>query len=324
MGAGGVYRVAASGIGVCHRRFPIREAIFQFIRRSLYRGHSRALKISINNELSDICKLVLKVFSFLPFMYSSSTGFLVRLTEQDAMTHNNSLPAYSNRPASRRLHRRLALSVVSSCVVNANILGKAPVVATNLPRAIGQEYGLFERLAAESRIAELEKALAEVSEVACIDPLTGALNRRGFDKACRRELARARRSGVKFTLAHIDLDDFKHLNDTLGHQAGDQALIHLVSSLHKSMRPSDVLCRFGGEEFVLMFPDTTLNDASTAISRFLSDFSSQMIPGTDRVMTFSAGVVVHDLDESIDAAIARADAATYAAKRAGKNRVIAC
>ena len=224
---------------------------------------------------------------------------------------------------SRRLHRRPGLSAASSCVVNANLLTKSAAPAAALALSAVQEPGRFELLAAELRIAELEKALADASAVACTDPLTGALNRRGFDKACQRELARTRRSGVKFTLAHIDLDNFKRLNDTLGHHAGDNALVHLVDSLHKSMRPTDVLCRFGGEEFVLMFPDTVLADATAAVTRFLRDFSTKAIPGTDRVMTFSAGVVVHGLDESIDEAIARADAATYAAKHAGKNCVVA-
>lgn len=183
---------------------------------------------------------------------------------------------------------------------------------------------MYELLAAELRIAELEKSLAEAREVACIDPLTGALNRRGFDKACQRELARARRSGSRLALAHIDLDDFKRVNDTLGHQAGDQVLVHLVGLLHRSMRPSDVLCRFGGEEFVLMLPVKAVEEAAAAVSRLLNEFSAQIIPGADCAMTFSAGVVVQGLDESLAQAIGRADAATYAAKRAGKNCVVTC
>ena len=88
------------------------------------------------------------------------------------------------------------------------------------------------------------------------------------------------------------------------------------------MRPSDVLCRFGGEEFILMLPDTGVDDACKAVRRFLAEFSSRAIPGIDQAMTFSAGVVGHDYFESLDEAIERADAATYAAKRAGKNRVL--
>jgi len=244
--------------------------------------------------------------------------------EQDTMNHNDSPLVHSNRQASRRLHRRLATSAKSSCVARSNPLGRSSATVVSFQKSFVRDDANFERLAAELRIAELEKALDEARETACADPLTGALNRRGFDKASQRELARARRSGARFALAHIDLDDFKRLNDTLGHHAGDKALVHLVGLLQQSMRPADVLCRFGGEEFVLMLPDTVLEDAAAAVSRFLSEFSAQAIPGTDCVMTFSAGVVLPGLDESIDDAIVRADAATYAAKRAGKNCVVTC
>ena len=240
------------------------------------------------------------------------------------MNRNDSQIIHSNRPASRRLHRRLALSSMTSCVAGLNSIARAPEVVSSLPKSVVQEAGMFELLAAELRIAELEKALAEVREAAFTDPLTGALNRRGFDKACQREMSRSLRKGSRLALAHIDLDDFKRLNDTLGHQAGDKALVHLVSVLHKSMRPSDVLCRFGGEEFVLMLPDIALEDAAAAISRFLNEFSAQTVPGTGHVMTFSAGVVVLGVDESLEGAIQRADAATYAAKHAGKNCIVSC
>jgi diguanylate cyclase len=86
------------------------------------------------------------------------------------------------------------------------------------------------------------------------------------------------------------------------------------------MRPSDALCRFGGEEFVLLLPDTTVGDACKAMRRFLSGFS-RSAPAMGQTVTFSAGVVGHDRLESLDEALRRADAATYAAKRAGKNRI---
>lgn len=240
------------------------------------------------------------------------------------MDHNNSQILHTSRHASRRRHRRLGSAVVAACSSNSAAFYGSAAAVQSLPRSVVREAGMFELLAAEMRIAELEQALAEARDIACTDPLTGALNRRGFDKAYSRELARARRSGVPFALAHIDLDDFKQVNDTLGHQAGDRALMHLVASIQRSMRPSDVLCRFGGEEFILMLPETDLNSASAAISRFLGEFSQSAIPGTDCAMTFSAGVVVQSLDESLDDAIRRADSATYVAKHSGKNRVVTC
>lgn len=237
------------------------------------------------------------------------------------MNHNDAQFAHQHRPASRRLHRRPAHPVTSSAV-RSSVAEHAAAVIVGLPKTMIREAGMLELLAAELRIAELEKELAAAREAACTDPLTGALNRRGFEQACQRELALARRSGLSFALAHLDLDDFKRLNDTLGHQVGDKALVHLVDLLRKSMRPSDVLCRFGGEEFVLMLPATSLDEAAKAISRFLREFAAQTIPGTDSTLTFSAGVVVQDISESLQQAIQRADEATYAAKRSGKNRVV--
>lgn len=238
------------------------------------------------------------------------------------MNRNASQIVQSNRPASRRLHRRLAHSAALPCVVESVRFQSAPSAVVNLPQTIVREAGMLELLAAEMRIAALEAELVEAREAACTDPLTGALNRRGFDQACLREFSRARRSGTPLALVHIDLDDFKRLNDTLGHQVGDQALKSLVSVLHKSMRPSDVLCRFGGEEFILMLPDTTEQAATAVVTRFLREFSAREIPGTSRSMTFSAGVVAAATNESPEEAIQRADAATYAAKRAGKNCVV--
>ena len=185
-----------------------------------------------------------------------------------------------------------------------------------------REAGMFELLAAELRIAELESALMAARADAFADPLTGALNRRGFENASERELARARRIGAQIAIAHIDLDDFKDLNDTHGHETGDKALVHLVKLLQQSMRPTDLLGRFGGEEFVLMLPDTSLDAAAAVLSRFQSEFSVRAVPGTNCTMHFSAGVVAHAADEAIGETIRRADAATYAAKRAGKNCVV--
>jgi diguanylate cyclase (GGDEF)-like protein len=240
-----------------------------------------------------------------------------------AMNRNDPQTVQSNRPLSRRLHRRPALAAAPACAVGAHHPGRVATTVVGLPQTVIRAAGMLELQAAEMRIAALEEALLEARAAASTDPLTGALNRRGFAAASGRELARLRRSAGRIALAHIDLDDFKRVNDRLGHQAGDDALVHLVDVLHKAMRPSDVLCRFGGEEFVLLFPDTGLEDAAAALSRFQRAFSAQAIPGTDCVMTFSAGVVAKRADESLEAAIQRADAATYAAKRAGKNRIVA-
>ena len=242
------------------------------------------------------------------------------------MSHNDTRPVQANRPVLRRLHRRHATGAIA-CMAQAGSCAPSaptPEVLVGLPQSLVKQAGMYELLAAELRIAELEKALAEARDAACTDPLTGALNRRGFDQACARELLRAQRDGKQLALALIDLDDFKELNDTAGHQVGDQVLVRLVELLHRSLRPSDVLCRFGGEEFVLLLPVRTVDEAQSAVARLLREFSAQRIAGIERCVTFSAGVVVQGVDEVLESAIERADAATYAAKRAGKNCVVAC
>ena len=226
------------------------------------------------------------------------------------MTHHDAQTGHSTRPLSRRLHRRLAVGVESACARRVEQPAMAPQVIGGLPQSVVREAGMFELLAAEMRIAELEKALAEARAQACTDPLTGALNRRGFDLACQREQARAQRVGKRLALAHIDLDDFKRLNDTLGHQAGDRVLVRLVELLHRSMRPSDLLCRFGGEEFVLMLPVNAVDEAVAALSRFLREFSALRVAGAKQAMSFSSGVTLLRPEEPFAQAIARADAAT--------------
>jgi diguanylate cyclase len=235
---------------------------------------------------------------------------------------DKSLLGHAARPTSRRLHRCLPFALVApqvpACVVKPKLQR-----TLGLPQTVVREAGMLELVAAQMRISELEKSLAEARAAAMTDPLTGAFNRRGFAEHFERELARSLRSGCGLALALIDLDNFKCLNDTHGHQAGDEALVHLVRVLRAAMRPSDVLCRFGGEEFVLLLPDTSLADAEAAISRFRHEFATHPLPSYDCFLSFSAGVVAQTPTETLDALIGRADTATYAAKRAGKNCVIA-
>lgn len=239
--------------------------------------------------------------------------------------HDHLSQLYSSRQASRRLHRRPALpadhQTAPAHALSAVAGGGAQHRRMRRSRVAAPQAAMLELLAAEARIADLENALRRAQAAAVTDTLTGALNRRGFDQAHEREAARSRRSGSPLALALIDLDDFKRLNDTLGHQAGDEALIHLVRTLRSALRPSDILGRFGGEEFVLMLPDTGLDEAVTALTRFQRQLADCRVTGSGVALSFSAGVVVQSPGESLRESIERADAATYAAKRAGKNRV---
>ncbi len=178
--------------------------------------------------------------------------------------------------------------------------------------------------AAEIKIQQLEKELSEVSELVHQDQLTGALNRRGLDTAFEREATRTARSQSPLCVALLDIDDFKRLNDTMGHQVGDIALVHLCTVIRQALRPSDSVARYGGEEFVIILPDVGLTEASATVERLQRELTKQFfMHENDRVLvTFSAGVALRAAEEPQDEVIARADKAMYQAKRAGKNRVI--
>jgi diguanylate cyclase len=156
------------------------------------------------------------------------------------------------------------------------------------------------------------------------DQLTGALNRRGLDDAFERALSRAERRKLPLCLAMLDLDDFKRLNDAHGHNAGDGALVHLVQIVKDTLRKMDVIARFGGEEFVILLPDTSLEEAGQTITRVQRELTKSIFMHNNERMliTFSAGVALRQADEDQATLIGRADDALYQAKRAGKNRVV--
>lgn len=176
---------------------------------------------------------------------------------------------------------------------------------------------------AENKVRELEAELEQVSEKIREDQLTGALNRHGMEDAFRRELSHAERTGAPFSVAMLDLDNFKRLNDTYGHQAGDAALVHLTKVIREIIRPTDDVARYGGEEFIVMMPDTDLDGGVQVIARLQRELTKRFfLHNNERLLiTFSAGVALRNPGELPDSIIARADAAMYKAKLAGKNRV---
>jgi len=175
----------------------------------------------------------------------------------------------------------------------------------------------------EARVHQLEKELAEVGQMVKEDQLTLVLNRRGLEEAFAVEDARTRRTGTPLSVALLDVDNFKSLNDQLGHLAGDDALKHLAGILRDAVRPSDVVARFGGEEFVLLLPDTAIDEAVAVMTRVQRTLTRRffLYQNEKVLITFSAGVALMAEGESRDAVIARADGAMYRAKQSGKNRV---
>lgn len=176
----------------------------------------------------------------------------------------------------------------------------------------------------EAKIKQLEQELAQISELVHEDQLTGSLNRRGLDEAFEREATRADRSQAPICVALLDIDNFKRLNDTLGHYAGDQALIHLSNVIKDALRPSDLIARYGGEEFIIVLPGIGLEEATATIERLQRELTKKFfLHENERILvTFSAGVTQRAPQELQEDVIGRADKAMYQAKHTGKNRVV--
>lgn len=169
--------------------------------------------------------------------------------------------------------------------------------------------------------AELERARAEVAllrDLAFTDPLTSLYNRRAFEERLRQEISRCRRvENATFTLALFDLDDFKLLNDTLGHLAGDELLRRVAATLKSTLRDHDLVCRTGGDEFIVILPDTPRDAAQRAVARVLAQLDR--IEHLGFRAAASVGLATWPADgASPDAILAHADAQMYANKERRK------
>ena len=180
----------------------------------------------------------------------------------------------------------------------------------------------FDHLASLVRMrAERAVALRQIGER---DSLTGLLNHARFKDRVAVELERCRRTGSQFSVCLLDIDHFKQVNDTKGHQVGDRVIQTLSHSLVGGLRHIDVVARYGGEEFGVILLDTPIEPSNAVMNRIREHFADIPMRGPDELfhVTFSAGVAGADAGKSADELIAAADAALYEAKRSGRNRVV--
>lgn len=175
----------------------------------------------------------------------------------------------------------------------------------------------------KNALETMRQELQETRQQLMLDPLTGARNRFGMEVTLSQEIARARRSGNSFTIALIDLDHFKAINDSHGHDVGDQVLLYFTQLSKAVLRESDVLFRYGGEEFLVLLPDTERDGAVFMLERLQQMLQkSPLHVGQKRIhVTFSAGVAELAAHDNASGLIQRADRALYRAKRAGRHRI---
>lgn len=195
----------------------------------------------------------------------------------------------------------------------------APLASTDTSKPKSHGYSLIVRDISERK--EVNEALRRSVSY---DHLTGLANRRAFFEAAESEMERWERTRSPLSLMMIDADHFKTVNDTYGHHAGDAVLRHLAAGIAAASRTMDCVARFGGEEFVVMMPSTSIEGAQVVARRLLTSIAAQVVEvdGQRIRYTVSAGIAVMDASMSgFDTLMKRADTALYAAKRNGRNRV---
>jgi diguanylate cyclase (GGDEF)-like protein len=176
------------------------------------------------------------------------------------------------------------------------------------------------------KVREVEALQAQLATEAVRDPLTQLFNRRHLDSITPGLIAAALRRGAPLAVALVDLDHFKRVNDRYGHPAGDRVLRDIGALLGSALRPADVVCRYGGEEFCIVFPDTDAAGARTALGALAAKLGDVAVAWDGETLsgfTFSAGVATLTRDGSTFVALVdAADRALYEAKAAGRNRIV--
>ncbi|MEM7540366.1 MAG: diguanylate cyclase [Pseudomonadota bacterium] len=184
---------------------------------------------------------------------------------------------------------------------------------------------MVNKLRSLENVAEtLRDDLEQKRQLSLVDPLTRVFNRRGYDEMVRKHYARWQRHGGTLSLALIDLDHFKLVNDNYGHTAGDRVLKTVAEKIRDGIRTSDVLARYGGEEFVLLLPETAAAEAVTLVDKLRENVQSCTFKHKDTPVeiTFSAGIAAFGPQSDIESVFERADRAMYEAKQSGRNQVV--
>ncbi len=199
------------------------------------------------------------------------------------------------------------------------LLGTILTTATSIHSTVEDAH--LDLVATKMTLEHMKAELQENRQMINEDWLTGAQNRRSMDMLLAKEVARAHRNSIALTVAMLDIDHFKDVNDTFGHDAGDQLLQHLTLISKAVLRESDSLVRYGGEEFLIVLPETDINGAEFVLGRLRQAiqksplvYESKPVP-----VTFSAGLARLKKDENGHALVMRADAALYQAKQAGRD-----
>lgn len=283
-------------------------------------------------------RVIARVMLQLPVDMGSVQGYVFdyQAVRQHHMSRLPEGALLLNRPQGVWDLYRWQIIVSLTLILLQAVLISALVVALRGRRqsmaALNDERDNLERRVT-SRTLELQAANTQLERLATTDPLTGIGNRRKMTEQIGQELERARRLQHPLALLMIDIDHFKRINDSHGHEIGDRAIIAVAGTLSAAMRTIDMVSRFGGEEFVLLMPETNLPAAAIAAERLrgaVADLALQADDGQRIALTISIGVAAaeaqggpgHQGGDTPSTLLVRADKALYRAKQAGRDRVI--
>lgn len=218
-------------------------------------------------------------------------------------------PETADKPDQRRAKSRSA----------RNVLGYLYLSSSSVFNNLDQRT--FRECQAWAGIARLPMENHHLRITSSIDKVSGVYTRKFFEQAISSELSRAAREQYPLSVLMIDIDDFKNVNDRFGHQTGDEVLRGIGKTLTENTRPSDICCRYGGEEFVILLPDTPLDEAELVAERLRTAVESAKLTGAGMSLTVSVGVSAYPMHgEWPDELVTRADQALYWAKESGRNR----
>jgi diguanylate cyclase (GGDEF)-like protein len=216
--------------------------------------------------------------------------------------------------------------IIVPLIVKGKAIGALSVQSDSPNVYTADDQEMLEMLAAHAAIAiENARLFNQLQHLAITDPLTGVFNRRHFFALAQGELERARRYSRPLSAIMLDIDHFKQVNDLFGHAIGDQTLQLIAKHCRIQLRDSDILCRYGGEEFAVLLPDTDINQARVVAERLRQEIANLTLCANDKPfsITVSIGVAAYTSEcYDVEVLFRWADQALYSAKAAGRNQLI--
>lgn len=286
----------------------------------------RTLDIAVIDDSSVILKITAHILALYGMnsvsLFTDPMALLDQERSFDVYISDIVLPNMSGDKLVSELRARQGDAII---ITMSKFTGEKPL--SNVLLAGADDYihkpfdaaGLISRLKVNVRSYQYKKSL---ERMAVTDGLTGLYNHRYTYERLEEEVSKAERYSRPLSLMMIDIDNFKGINDTQGHRAGDEVLVGVAQTLKDTLRSVDVVGRYGGEEFVVILPETSLYAASIAAEKIRAGIEALSCGKRAIRVTVSVGVAEHEAGEAATSLVNRADALLYQAKRAGKNRVV--